>query len=103
MLPAIEKVGAEGTNIKCADGYTRHCFPILAKILADMEEQNLLTNVKHNQHCTTCIIPPNIHTHLLKRYRKHTHELTKKQIAKQIAEKTPSDDANYVHPVNNFA
>jgi hypothetical protein len=29
----------------CADGYIRHCYPVIAGIMADYEEQVLITGV----------------------------------------------------------
>ena len=50
---AIEQQSRDGLKIKCADGRYRHCFPIITGIIADYEEQVLLTGVKSglSLHC----------------------------------------------------
>ncbi|KAH5340194.1 hypothetical protein HBI33_247100 [Parastagonospora nodorum] len=40
--------------LACADRRTRQCYPTICAILADYEEQVLLTSVKKNRHCTRC-------------------------------------------------
>jgi hypothetical protein len=34
---AIEKLGKEGFNVTCADGYIRLCYPIIARMCEDHE------------------------------------------------------------------
>jgi hypothetical protein len=35
---AIEKLGKEGFNVTCADGYIRLCYPIIARITVNYKE-----------------------------------------------------------------
>jgi Plavaka transposase len=44
----------DGIYLKCADGETRFCFPILCQYLADYEEQVLLTNLIRGA-CPKCV------------------------------------------------
>jgi Plavaka transposase len=99
----LENAGEKGVKLRCADGYKRNCFPILAKILSDHEEQCLLTGVKHNQHCTVCLVPPVERTNLLKRHESRSHYLTQLQHEKQQKEDMDSRDPSWVHPIDNFA
>ena len=43
----------KGKLMNCADGATRHCFPVLCQYIADMEEQWLLTCL-FQQACPKC-------------------------------------------------
>ncbi|KAH6087571.1 hypothetical protein HBI65_185540 [Parastagonospora nodorum] len=40
--------------LACADGRTRQYYPTICAILANYEEQVLLTSIKKNRHCTRC-------------------------------------------------
>jgi Plavaka transposase len=82
-ITAIERLSQEGTIIRCADGRDRKCFPILAGIMADYEEQALLTGVMSGRQCTTCTVPPSLREDLLQRWPMRTHEGMQEQIAKQ--------------------
>ena len=89
--------------MECADGRIRQCYPVICGIMADYEEQVLITGVKSQQHCTICQVPPNRRENLLERHPLRTHESTKKQIAAQQANDTPQTDPDWVHPVPCFA
>ncbi|OAK93364.1 hypothetical protein IQ06DRAFT_236491, partial [Phaeosphaeriaceae sp. SRC1lsM3a] len=54
LLSPIEEPARSGVPLECADGLTRQCYPTMCAILADYEEQVLLTGVKKNRHCTRC-------------------------------------------------
>src|SRR6202035_969532 len=43
VLAPIETIMRKGKLMNCADGATRHCFPVLCQYIADLEEQWLLT------------------------------------------------------------
>lgn len=64
--------------LRCADGLTRNCYPIIAGFVADYEEQALITGVKNGQHCVICQIPPGEREHLtpVDRYPLRTHQYT---------------------------
>jgi hypothetical protein len=103
---AIEQQSRDGLKIKCADGRYRHCFPIITGIIADYEEQVLLTGVKSGRHCTVCQVPPSERENLQIRWPKRTHEYTQQLIAWQ--RQNPSDiskeeKAMMVHDVGCFA
>ena len=38
----------EGIIIWCANGFKRHCYPILVGLIVDYEEQVLITGIKAN-------------------------------------------------------
>ncbi|KAH3938437.1 hypothetical protein HBH53_258760 [Parastagonospora nodorum] len=51
---ALENAAKSGILLACADGRTRQCYLTICAILADYEEQVLLTGVKKNRYCTRC-------------------------------------------------
>ncbi|KAH3956786.1 hypothetical protein HBH51_235750 [Parastagonospora nodorum] len=51
--------------LACADGRTRQCYLTIYAILADYEEQVLLTSVKKNRYCTRYTVAPNNREDLL--------------------------------------
>ncbi|KAH5205675.1 hypothetical protein HBI62_244650 [Parastagonospora nodorum] len=57
--PLLKKNAAKSEILlACADGRIRQCYPTICAILADYEEQVLLTSVKKNRHCmryTRCL------------------------------------------------
>ncbi|KAH6214777.1 hypothetical protein HBI15_135390 [Parastagonospora nodorum] len=51
--PLLKKNAAKSRILlACADGRTRQCYPTICAILADYEEQVLLTSIKKNRYCT---------------------------------------------------
>ncbi|KAH5920878.1 hypothetical protein HBI88_106410 [Parastagonospora nodorum] len=53
-LSPLENAAKSRILLACADGRTRQCYLTICAILADYEEQVLLTGVKKNRHCTRC-------------------------------------------------
>ncbi|KAH6098961.1 hypothetical protein HBI69_233170 [Parastagonospora nodorum] len=54
LLSPLENAAKSRILLACADGRTRQCYPTICAILADYEEQVLLTGVKKNCYCTRC-------------------------------------------------
>ncbi|KAH6134259.1 hypothetical protein HBI68_245960 [Parastagonospora nodorum] len=54
LLLPLENAAKSGILLACADGRTRQCYSTICAILADYEEQVLLTGVKKNCYCTRC-------------------------------------------------
>ncbi|KAH6117806.1 hypothetical protein HBI64_184020 [Parastagonospora nodorum] len=50
----LQNAAKSGILLACADGRTRQCYPTICAILADYEEQVLLTGVKKNRYCMRC-------------------------------------------------
>jgi len=101
---ALETLASDGEMMICADGKERHCFPILCGIIADYQEQTLITGVKCNVHCTICKVPPNERENLTGGpWEIRTHEDTKAQIAKQRANKVDKSSDDWVHNMDCFA
>ncbi|KAH6281654.1 hypothetical protein HBI38_177430 [Parastagonospora nodorum] len=54
LLKTLENAAKSRILLACADRRTRQCYPTICAILADYEEQVLLTGVKKNRYCTRC-------------------------------------------------
>lgn len=54
VLAPLKSAMNDGIYLKCADGQTRLCFPILCQYLADYEEQVLLANIIRGG-CPKCL------------------------------------------------
>ncbi|KAH6417899.1 hypothetical protein HBI59_246410 [Parastagonospora nodorum] len=52
FLKTLENAAKSRILLACADRRTRQCYPTICAILADYEEQVLLTGVKKNCYCT---------------------------------------------------
>ena len=89
--------------MKCADGYYRQCYPIIAGFMTDYEEQVLITGIKKAQHCSVCTVPPHERENLIKQWDDRTHELTQQQIYRQRQTGLAKTDDTWVHDVENFA
>ncbi len=48
----------DGIEFVCANGYKRRCYPVLAGLMVDYEEQVLITDIKANMQCSICHVPP---------------------------------------------
>ncbi|KAH4614842.1 hypothetical protein HBH82_006400 [Parastagonospora nodorum] len=83
LLSPLENAAKSRILLACADGRTRQCYPTICAILADYEEQVLLTSVKKNRHCTRCT---------------RTEQFT--QLQQERCLNKGHDD--FVHPVNCF-
>ncbi|KAH5399021.1 hypothetical protein HBI46_242860 [Parastagonospora nodorum] len=64
LLSPLENAAKSGILLACADGRIRQCYPTICAILADYEEQVLLTSVKKNRHCTRCTKHHNFNIHV---------------------------------------
>lgn len=104
MSTALETLGETGEEMLCADGQTRTCYPILCGIIADYQEQTLITGVKNNQHCTICKVPPRERGELLKGpWDLRTHQDTQEQIQRQRSMHVNPSSDDWVHDAPCFA
>jgi hypothetical protein len=76
---------------------------VVAGIMADYEEQSLITNIKSGRHCSVCLVPPDKREHLQMAWPKRTHESTQQQILLQRDQNTERTHDDWVHDVVNFA
>ncbi|KAH5721625.1 hypothetical protein HBI17_254650 [Parastagonospora nodorum] len=83
LLSPLENAAKSRILLACADGRTRQYYPTICAILADYEEQVLLTSIKKNRHCT--------------RYTR-TEQFT--QLQQERCLNKGHDD--FIHPVNCF-
>ena len=55
---ALLETYKEGIEIRCADGFKRRCYPVLAGLMVDYKEQVLITGFKANiQYSIYYILP----------------------------------------------
>ncbi|KAH5538611.1 hypothetical protein HBI27_125450 [Parastagonospora nodorum] len=54
LLKTLENAAKSRILLACADGRIRQCYLTICAILADYEEQVLLTGVKKNRYCMRC-------------------------------------------------
>ncbi|KAH6109127.1 hypothetical protein HBI69_163600 [Parastagonospora nodorum] len=64
LLKTLENAAKSGILLACADRRTRQCYLTICAILADYEEQVLLTSVKKNRYCTHCTKHYNFNIHV---------------------------------------
>ncbi|KAH6078938.1 hypothetical protein HBI65_220880 [Parastagonospora nodorum] len=64
LLSPLENAAKSGILLACADRRTRQCYPTICAILADYEEQVLLTGIKKNRHCTRYTKHHNFNIHV---------------------------------------
>ena len=48
----------DGIKLVCVDGYKRRCYPVVASLMMDYEDQVLITGIKANMQCSICHVPP---------------------------------------------
>ncbi|KAH6423772.1 hypothetical protein HBI59_218910 [Parastagonospora nodorum] len=63
-LSPLENAAKSGILLACADERTRQCYLTICAILADYEEQVLLTSVKKNRYCMHCTKHYNFNIHV---------------------------------------
>ena len=102
--PVREASDGEGWNIPCSDGWYRRCFPMLAVMAIDYEEQVLITGVKSNRHCSLCTIDPDMREDLEAWAPWRTPRNTHQQLERQRKDKSIArNHRDWVHDVDCFA
>ncbi|KAH5921351.1 hypothetical protein HBI86_247450 [Parastagonospora nodorum] len=64
LLSPLENAAKSRILLACADRRTRQCYPTIYAILANYEEQVLLTSIKKNRHCTRYTKHHNFNIHV---------------------------------------
>ncbi|KAH5469864.1 hypothetical protein HBI22_186110 [Parastagonospora nodorum] len=98
LLSPLENAAKSGILLACADGRIRQCYPTICAILADYEEQVLLTSVKKNRYCTRCTVAPDDREDLCRSYLWRTEQFT--QLQQERCLNKGHDD--FVHLVDCF-
>ncbi|KAH4751423.1 hypothetical protein HBH63_242170 [Parastagonospora nodorum] len=98
LLLPLENTAKSGILLACADGRTRQCYLTICAILADYEEQVLLTGVKKNRYCTRCTVAPDDREDLCGSYLWRTEQFTRLQ-QERCLDKGHDD---FVHLVDCF-
>jgi hypothetical protein len=102
-VSALETYSKTGIKFPCTDRYDRQCFLIIIAIVADYEEQAIITGVKYNQQYTICHVLSNERAKLIRTWRKRTHGIIKTQLNDQTRNKTSKTNNKWLHPIENFA
>jgi hypothetical protein len=89
--------------VYCADGHIRNCYPIISNIIADYEEQALITGIKSGRQCPICQVQPNQRQNISVISAPRTHEQMQARIEKQGREAIERTDPEWVHATENFA
>ena len=103
---ALPETYKEGIEIRCANGFKRRCYPVLAGLMVDYEEQVLITGVKANMQCSICHVPPKERERVTKKWEFRTHKSTWEQIERQrnnpaVQQARAADE--WLHPQESFA
>ncbi|KAH4030240.1 hypothetical protein HBI09_126790 [Parastagonospora nodorum] len=98
LLSPLKNAAKSGILLACADRRTRQCYLTICAILADYEEQVLLTSVKKNCYCMRCTVAPDDREDLCRSYLWRTEQFT--QLQQERCLNKGHDD--FVHPVNCF-
>jgi len=101
--PVREVLQGNGIQIECADGWTRRCFPVIAAMSIDYEEQVAVTGVKSGRHCTMCDVDPDEREDLETWAPWRTHKATLAQQERQREARIDPVDSSWVHEVDCFA
>ncbi|KAH4213944.1 hypothetical protein HBI95_001200 [Parastagonospora nodorum] len=64
LLKTLENAAKSRILLACADGRIRQCYLTICAILANYEEQVLLTSIKKNCYCTRCTKHYNFNIHV---------------------------------------
>ena len=103
---ALLETFKEGIEIWYANDFKRCCYPVLAGLMVDYEEQVLITGAKTNMQCFICHVPPKKREYVTKKWEFQTHELTWEQIERQCnnpaVQRAKAAD-KWLHPRESFA
>ena len=73
----------DGIELVCTDGYKRRCYPVLAGLMVDYEEQVFITGIKGNMQCSICYVPPKERELVTRLWEPRTHQSTWTQLERQ--------------------
>ena len=72
-----------GIELVYTDGYKRRCYPVLAGLMVDYEEQVFITGIKGNMQCSICYVPPKERELVTRLWEPRTHQSTWTQLERQ--------------------
>ena len=103
---ALLETYKEDIEIRCTNRFKRRCYPVLAGLMVDYEEQVLITGVKANMQCSICHVPPKERERVTKKWEFRTHKSTWEQIERQrnnpaVQRARAADE--WLHPRESFA
>ncbi|TFY76117.1 hypothetical protein EWM64_g7894 [Hericium alpestre] len=94
LLESIESHSKTGCWFQCADGVTRHLFPCIIILSADLEEQCIMVltrGFKSKCPCPVCLVKPEELSDLTQSYEARTATKVQETIAKARAARTRKD------------
>ena len=80
---ALLETYKEGIEIRCANGFKRRCYPVLAGLIIAYKEQVLITGVKANMQYSISYVQPKERECVTKLWEFRTHKSTWEQIERQ--------------------
>ena len=103
---ALLETFKEGIEIWCTNSFKRRCYPELAGLIVDYEEQVLITGIKANMQCSICQVLPKKREYVTKSWEFRTQEWTWEQIERQrnnLAVQRDRAANEWLHPQGCFA
>ncbi|KAK2629474.1 hypothetical protein QTJ16_000294 [Diplocarpon rosae] len=102
IFQEMEQLTINGWFVNCADGFIRHCFPVLGPMSIDHEEVCLAYGIKHNRQCARCEVEYSHLQDITAAWPIRTEQNMRKRIQEQQRKKLKKEDPQWVHPIEPF-